>query len=306
MAVRWDYPRLGNRFSPRLIAPKILTGQFLERRHLLQGLTHTAVNVLDTAMVKSFLFACTVAALTCWAPLAQAEMLAKPWVYQIDNQPFEGYVGQNTGFGKNQPIVILIHDWNGLDQYEKMRTNMLSTQGYTVFAIDLYGQGVRPKNTEESKIESGKLYGNLPLMRQRLLAAIAEAKKLPGVDPNRIAAIGYCFGGSAVLELARSGADLDGLVSFHGGLAIPPGQDYKALSSPLLILHGAADPVAPMTQVTELAEALNAVKANFDMDIYGGVRHSFSVWTSDDYDPHADLQSWSALLAFLERHLRSR
>jgi dienelactone hydrolase len=116
-------------------------------------------------MIKSFCFACTVALLTSLAPLARAEMLAKPWVYQIDNQRFEGYIGQNTGFGKQQPVVLLIHDWNGLDQYEKMRTNMLSTQGYTVFAIDLYGQGVRPKNTEESKTESGKLYGNLPLMR---------------------------------------------------------------------------------------------------------------------------------------------
>jgi dienelactone hydrolase len=133
---------------------------------------------------------------------------------------------------------------------------------------------------------------------------MAEAKKLPGVDPQRIAAIGYCFGGAAVLELARSGADLKGLVSFHGGLAIPPGQDYQAIRSPLLLLHGTADPVAPMTQVTELAEALNAVKADFNLDLYGGVRHSFSVWTSKDYDPHADLQSWAAMLAFLERHLR--
>ncbi len=255
-------------------------------------------------MLKVTFAACTMATALLFAPLAQAEILAKPWVYQINNQPFEGYIGQNTGFGKDQPIVILIHDWNGLDQYEKMRTNMLSTQGYTVFAVDLYGQGIRPKNTEESKAESYKLYQNRELMRQRLQAAIAEAKKLPGVNPNKIAAIGFCFGGSAVLELARAGTDLDGLVSFHGGLTTPEGQTYQNIKAPLLILHGSADPVAPMTEVTALTESLNSAKANFDLEIYGGVRHSFSVWTSPDYDPQADLKSWSALEQFLGQTLR--
>jgi dienelactone hydrolase len=255
-------------------------------------------------ILKKMLFGYVVTMAILFSPSAHAEIIARPLIYEIDNQPFEGYLAQNSGFGDNQPIVILIHDWDGLDNYEKMRANMLSTQGYTVLAIDLYGQGVRPKNPEESRAQSSKLYQNRELMRQRILGAIEEAKKIPKVDPNKIAAIGYCFGGTSVLELASSGADVDGIVSFHGGLALSEGQNYNQVKAPILILHGSADPVSPMEDVLKLAQAMNASGVDYDMEIYGGARHAFTPWNSDDYDPDADLKSWASMLAFLEKHLR--
>ncbi|NEQ42146.1 MAG: dienelactone hydrolase family protein [Leptolyngbya sp. SIOISBB] len=238
---------------------------------------------------------------------AKASILAEPVVYEIDGQPFEGYFAMNEGFGDEQPIVLLIHDWNGIDDYEQRRVQMLAERGYAAFAADLYGQGNRPTNVEESRAESGKLYSDRATMRQRIMAGLAEAQSMAGVDPDRVVAMGYCFGGAAVLEMARAGMDIDGFVSFHGGLVTPEGQDYSATPAPILVLHGGNDPVAPMSEVAALADELNAAEVPYDMEIYGGVLHSFTVWGADGgssrYDSHADIQSWEALLSFLERQV---
>jgi dienelactone hydrolase len=214
----------------------------------------------------------------------------------------------NEGFGDDQPIVMLIHDWNGIGEYEKRRVEMLAEQGYAAFAVDLYGQGVRPTTTEESQAQSSKLYSDRATMRQRLFEGLEEAQSMAGVDPERVVAMGYCFGGAAALEFARAGADIEGFVSFHGGLATPEGQDYSQTQAPVLILHGGNDPVAPMSEVAALADELNKADVEYDMEIYGGVLHSFTVWgaegDSSRYDPDADTQSWDALMAFLEKQLR--
>lgn len=243
------------------------------------------------------------------ATLARAQgIVDQSVVYTLNDQPYEGYFVKNEGFGDDQPIVLLIHDWNGLDEYEQRRSQMLAEQGYATFAVDLYGQGVRPTNTEESQAESGKLYADRQAMRDRLFAGLQQARLMPGVDPDRVVAIGYCFGGAAALEFARAGADVDGFVSFHGGLTTPEGQDYSQTQGRVLVLHGADDPVAPMSDVADLAKALSAAGVEYDMELYGGVLHSFTVWGADretsKYDPHADLQSWQALLDFLEMTIR--
>ncbi|MGD1906353.1 MAG: dienelactone hydrolase family protein [Leptolyngbyaceae cyanobacterium] len=242
------------------------------------------------------------------ATRTQAEIVDEAVVYTVAGQPYEGYFVRNEGFGDEQPIALLVHDWNGLGDYEKRRAQMLAEQGYAAFAVDLYGQGVRPTNVEESRAESGKLYQDRDALRERLFASLATAQTLIGVDPERVAILGYCFGGAAVLEFARAGADLDGFVSFHGGLGTPEGQDYSEATGPILILHGADDPVAPMTQVAELADTLTAAGVEFDMEIYGGARHSFTVWSADRdssrYDAQADVKSWRALLQFLDERLR--
>lgn len=239
---------------------------------------------------------------------AQANIIAEPVVYEIDGQPFEGYFAINEGFGDDQPVVMVIHDWNGIGDYEKRRVQMLAERGYAAFAADLYGQGNRPSNPEESQAASNELYSDRPTMRKRLMAGLAEAQSMAGVDPDRVVAMGYCFGGAAVLEMARAGADIDGFVSFHGGLATPAGQDYSETLAPILILHGGNDPVAPMSEVAALADELNTANVKYDMEIYGNVLHSFTVWGADGdssrYDPHADIQSWKALLAFLEQQVR--
>ena len=238
------------------------------------------------------------------ATTAQADIVAESVVYTVDGQPYEGYFAVNSGFGDNQPVVLVIHDWNGLDDYEKRRAQMLAEQGFVAFVPDLYGQGVRPSSPEESRAESGKLYGDRATLRQRLMAGMVEAASLDAVDGSRMAAIGYCFGGAAVLEMARAGMDLDGFVSFHGGLSTPADQDYSQVQGPVLILHGTDDPAAPMDEVTDLAIAMNAGEVDYRMELYGGVDHAFTVWGGSRYDAQADIRSWATMLAFLDKTLR--
>jgi dienelactone hydrolase len=261
-------------------------------------------------MLKKFAVAIAIA--LCLVGIAatrtQAEIVNQSVVYTVAGQPYEGYFVRNEGFGDEQPLVLLVHDWDGLGPYEQRRAQMLAEQGYAAFAVDLYGQGVRPTTPEDSRAESGKLYQDRAALRDRLFASLAQAQTMTGVDPERVAILGYCFGGAAVLEFARAGADLDGFVSFHGGLVTPEGQDYSQAAGPLLILHGADDPVAPMTQVADLADTLTEAGVDFDMEIYGGARHSFTVWSADRdssrYDAQADVKSWQALLQFLNETLR--
>lgn len=235
--------------------------------------------------------------------MAKGAITGESVVYTVDGQPYEGYFAFNRGFGSNQPLVLVVHDWTGLDDYEMRRTQMLAEQGYAAFAVDLYGQGVRPSTLEGYQAESGKLYSDRAAMRARLMAGLAQAQQMTGVDGSRVVAMGYCFGGAAVLEMARAGLDLDGFVSFHGSFETPEGQDYSQTQGRLLVLHGSDDPVAPMADVAQLAEELNDAGVDFDMQIYGGANHPFTVWTADQpgssYNAQADRKSWRALMTFL-------
>ncbi|OKH19100.1 dienelactone hydrolase [[Limnothrix rosea] IAM M-220] len=252
-------------------------------------------------ILRRFLYGVIVAAIALLSVTfrADAQLVTNTVNYDIAGESFTGYVARNEGFGDEQPIVLLIHDWDGLNSYEEKRAEMLATQGYTVMAIDLYGSDVRPQTVDESRAASSKLYGDRNLMRERLFASLEVAKGLEGINPEKIATIGYCFGGAAVLEFARSGADLDGFVSFHGSLGLPEGQDYSQTLGKLLVLHGSADPVSGIDEFAALATDLTEASVDFDMELYGGVLHSFTKWSSDDYDPDADLQSWDELLEFL-------
>lgn len=234
------------------------------------------------------------------SPVAKANITAEPITYTINGQPFEGYFAINQGFGDRQPVVLLVHDWNGLGDYEKRRAQMLAEQGYATFAVDLYGQGVRPSNPEESRAESGKLYADRATLRSRLMAGLTQAQAQPGVDGDRVVAIGYCFGGASVLEMARAGTDVDGFVSFHGSFDTPEGQNYSQTQGRILVLHGSDDASAPMADVAQLAAELDAAGVDFDMEIYGGVDHAFTVWSdANRYDAMADRRSWRALMTFL-------
>ncbi|WP_372424232.1 dienelactone hydrolase family protein [Salinarimonas chemoclinalis] len=244
------------------------------------------------------------AALVLAGGAAQAQIRTEAVVYEIDGVAYEGFLAVNEGFDEDRPLVLVIHDWDGLGAYEERRATMLAERGYAAFAVDLYGRGVRPTTTEESRAESGKLYADRAAMRARLAAALETAGMQDGVDPEAAAVIGYCFGGAAVLEFARAGADLDAFVSFHGGLQAPEGATWDAMRGDLLVLHGSADPVSGMEDVAALAATLNEAEIDYRMEIYGGARHSFTVWGSGDYEPEADLQSWDAMLRFLDERLR--
>ena len=234
---------------------------------------------------------------------AQAQIAGEAATYEVDGSTYQGYYARNSQLEGDRPVVLIVHDWDGLGDYERQRAEMLARQGYAAFAADLYGQGVRPDTLEGKKAESGALYSDRQEMRDRLAGALRQLDGLAGADADRVVAIGYCFGGSAVLELARSGRDLDGFVSFHGGLGTPDGQDYTDVQGEILVLHGSQDSVSGMGDVADLAGRLDGADVAYSMEIYGGARHAFTVWGGDRYQARADLQSWAALEDFLERRI---
>jgi dienelactone hydrolase len=166
---------------------------------------------------------------------------------------------------------------------------------------------VRPSNPKDSAAEAGKFKTDRKLFRMRLLAGLEELKKQPNVDPEKVVAIGYCFGGTGVLELARAGADVKGVVSFHGGLDSPTPADGKNIKAKVLLLHGADDPYVPAEGIAAMTAELNAAKVDWQMVSYSGAVHSFSnpgagsdVSKGNAYDARADARSWTQMRAFLD------
>ena len=219
--------------------------------------------------------------------------------YSVDGKAYEGYVSAPT---KSAPLVLIVHDWDGMNEYEMKRAQMLNDMGYAVFAVDLFGKGVKPVSIDEKKALTGELYKDRAKMR-KLLNAGFETAKAQGLNGNNALIIGYCFGGTAVLEMARSGANLKGFVSFHGGLVTPEGQDYALAKSPILILHGTADASVSMQEFAGLAVELEKAGVKHEMITYSGAPHAFSVFGSDRYREDADKKSWARLGAFLKEVL---
>ncbi|BHH84639.1 dienelactone hydrolase family protein [Desulforhopalus sp. 52FAK] len=222
--------------------------------------------------------------------------------YSVDGKTYEGYYAVAKA---GAPLVILIHDWDGLTGYEKMRAKMLVELGYNVFAADLYGAGVRPVEIKDKKQQTGALYKDRPKMRKLIQAAVTQASDL-GLDTQNAVIAGYCFGGAAVLEFARSGADLKGFVSFHGGLATPEGQDYESAQGKYLILHGTADAMISMNDFAALAVELEEEDLNHEMVSYSGAPHAFTVYGSKNYHKEADLKSWRQFTQWLDSTLQGK
>ncbi len=221
--------------------------------------------------------------------------------YQVNGQPYEGYYVSPSD---RAPFVLLIHDWDGLTDYEIKRANMLADLGYAVFALDLFGAGVRPTEMKDKRQHTGELYKNREKMRTLMKGALDTAKKQEANIDNAVA-FGYCFGGAAVLELARSGANLKGFVSFHGGLKTPQGQNYTNTRGKILILHGSADKAITMDQFADLANELEWSGAPHEMITYGGARHAFTVFGSSRYQESADKKSWKRFTEFLADMLKN-
>lgn len=216
-------------------------------------------------------------------------------VYEVDGKAYEGYWSKA---GDNAPLVLLVHDWDGLTGYEQKRAEMLNKMGYNVFAADLFGQNVRPTKMEDKRQHTGELYKNREKLRSLMNASLAKAGQLGG-DINNTVVMGYCFGGAAVLESARAGMQARGFVTFHGGLNTPQGQSYANTKSPLLILHGTADSAIPMSDFAQLAVELEENKVPHEMVTYSGAPHAFTVFGSPRYREDADRKSWDAFSDFL-------
>ena len=199
-----------------------------------------------------------------------------------------------------------MHEWKGLNDYATRRAAQLAELGYVAFAADMYGKGVRAKDHDEAAKLSGVYRNDRQLMRRRILAALEELRRHDLVDDARIAAIGYCFGGTTVLELARSGADILGVVSVHGGLSTQSPEDAKRIQGRVLALHGADDRFVGPEEVAAFRQEMEQAGVDYRLIAYPGAVHSFSVPEAGDdpstgmaYNPDADRQSWQELVAFL-------
>jgi dienelactone hydrolase len=231
--------------------------------------------------------------------ISAADASGKAITYTIENQTYEGYYISPS---PKAPLILLIHDWDGLTDYEVKRANMLADLGYSVFAADLFGAGVRPTEVKDKRQHTGELYKDRKKMRFLLQGAVETAKSR-GANVNNAVAMGYCFGGAAVLEFARSGAALKGFVTFHGGLSTPKGQDYSKTKGKLLILHGTADTNITMNHFAKLAMELEENSVPHEMITYGGAPHAFTVFGSSRYREDADKKSWSRFIGFLNETL---
>ncbi|MFN4099203.1 MAG: dienelactone hydrolase family protein [Pararhodobacter sp.] len=252
-------------------------------------------------MTTRFLQGAVLAALL-GAGSAQAQIATETLSYQAQGLDFEGYVARNAALDESRGIVLIVHDWDGLNDYERTRAQMLAAEGYTAVALDLYGTAEDPQGMEDYRRLSGALNSDREAMRARLSAALDAAGDLPGAGAGMVL-MGYCFGGTAALEAARMGAELDGFVIFHGNLALPEGQDYAAIAAPVMVYHGSADPTSGMGDLAALLDGLREAEVAHGAQVYGNVRHAFTVWGGRDYDAAADAASWAGMLAFLDETL---
>ncbi|MBF0486322.1 MAG: dienelactone hydrolase family protein [Candidatus Omnitrophica bacterium] len=227
--------------------------------------------------------------------------------YKEGNTVLEGYLSYDDQFTGKRPGVLVAHEWTGLNDYVKMRADMLARLGYVAFAADIYGKGVRPQTVAEASAESSKYKNDRKLLRDRALAGLEALKAQPNVDSSQLAAIGYCFGGTAVLELARSGADLKGVVTFHGGLSTPAPEDAKAIKAQILVLHGEDDPFVPPPEVATFEKEMTGANVKFRIIKYPGAVHGFTNPANKGelkgalYNAEADKQSWEEMHVFLDR-----
>ncbi len=216
--------------------------------------------------------------LTLWATAtAMAEIQTKSVDYSDGDVKLEGFVAFDPARAtKASPAVLVIHQWMGITDYEKSRCKQLAEMGYVAFAADIYGKGIRPTTVEEAMKQSGIYKKDRALYRKRLNLGLEQLKATPGVASSKVAAIGYCFGGTGVLELARSGADVAGVVSFHGGLDAPTPADAKNIKAKVLICHGNDDPFVPVAEIDAMKKSFNEAKVDWQMIYYSGAVHSFT------------------------------
>jgi dienelactone hydrolase len=226
--------------------------------------------------------------------------------YKEGSATLEGYAVFNEG-GGSRPGVVVVPEWNGVGPYTQKRAEMLAELGYNAFVADIYGKGIRPQTMEACQAEMMKYVTNRPLLRARARAALEQLRKLPGTDTGKLAAIGYCFGGCTVLEMARDGMDLKGVVSFHGALNTPNPADAKNIKGKVLALHGADDPVVPDAEVLAFQKEMRDAKVDWEFVSYGNAVHTFTNWNVPEgtpgpaaYNKKADARSWQKMQNFFK------
>lgn len=249
-----------------------------------------------------------VAALLLVAGSAGAELRTESVEYEVDGEPFVGYLAYDDAVEGERPGVLVVHEWWGLDDYARMRAEALAGLGYTAFALNMYGKGKLAEHPEDAQAFMQATLGDAAAMEARFRAGMAILQDHGTTDPERIAAQGYCFGGAVVLNMARLGLDLDGVVSFHGSLGSDITAEPGAVQAKVLAFTGGADPFVPAEQVAGFVQEMQAAEAEFRLVSYPGVRHSFTVPDADatgaefglpmGYDLRADRHSWRTMAGF--------
>ncbi len=244
----------------------------------------------------------------CWAGAVSAAVVETVVEYQAGETVCEGFHVYDDAVAGKRPAVLIVHQWTGLSDHEQERARMLAELGYNVFALDIYGKGVRPPGPPASAQEAEKYKSDRALYRERLNAGLAVLLKDERTEASKVAAIGYCFGGMGALELARGGAAVAGVVSFHGSVDTPTPEDAKNIRGEVLVLHGDADPFVPAADVEAFEKEMRDAKVNYHLVRYPGIVHAFTQKGAGNdpskgaaYDEKTDKASWEEMRKFFDR-----
>ncbi len=229
-------------------------------------------------------------------------------IYATDSTNLKGYIAYDENNTEKRPGILIVHEWWGHNEYVRERADMLADLGYTALAVDMYGDGKQADHPDDAGKFAMSVFNNLPEAKARFNAAMELLKQHESVDGEKIAAIGYCFGGSVVLTMANSGSDLDAVAAFHSGVALPimPNKDLKAK---VLVCNGADDPFVSPESIEAFKTAMDSIGASYEYISYPGVKHSFTSKAADAngakfelplaYDAEADQKSWASLQQLL-------
>lgn len=253
-----------------------------------------------------------VAAALAAAGVTQADVKTETVEYRDGGVVLKGYLAYDPELVRARkggaPGVLVVPEWWGLNDYVKGRARELAELGYVAFAADMYGEGKTTTDPREAGTLAGGVTGDVSAWRSRAAAALRALQEREETDDDSIAAIGFCFGGSTVLQMAYAGMPLDGVVAFHSSLPAPSEAEKAAMRSPVLVLHGTDDPMAPMEKVVALIEAMEGAPVDWSVELYGGAQHAFTNPDADragipgvKHDAAAEEASWASMKAFLER-----
>ncbi|MGF1644518.1 MAG: dienelactone hydrolase family protein [Thiotrichales bacterium] len=227
--------------------------------------------------------------------------------YRHGDTQLTGYLYYDDAQQGARPGIMVVHEWWGLNDYVRKRAEMLAELGYVAFAADMYGTGKATEHAAEAKGWMQQITANQAEWQARAMSGLEQLKKNPLVDPAKTAAIGYCFGGSTVMQMVYAGADLKGVASFHGSLPPPSEEQGKNIRSRIFIAHGAADAMVPPERVQQFQTALDQAGADWQFVSYGGAKHGFTNPGADKlgmdalaYDESADKRSWAQMQLFLK------
>jgi dienelactone hydrolase len=233
---------------------------------------------------------------------ARAEVKTETVTYKHGDQTFKGYLAWDDAMKGKRPGVLVVHEWWGLNDYARKRAEQLAKMGYVAFAADMYGDGKTTEHPKEAGEMAGMVRKNQKEWRARALAGLQILRDNPHVDSGKLAAIGYCFGGSTALQLAYASPDIKAAVSFHGALPIPDTTLDKAITAKILICHGADDSFISEETIQKVRTAYKELGVDYEMIYLGGAVHSFTVPGAEQrglkgmaYNAAADRRSWAAM-----------